>query len=46
MRIDTSGNVLVTGSGALGYGAGSGISVVQPSTSGKATSVTVNKPTN
>ena len=42
MRIDTSGNVLVTGSGGLGYGTGSGGTVVQLTSKG--TSVTLNKP--
>lgn len=45
MRIDSSGNVLVTGSGTLGYGTGSGATVVQPPTNGKSTSVALNKPT-
>jgi hypothetical protein len=43
MRIDTSGNVLVTGSGGLGYGTGSGGTVTQATS--KATAVTLNKPT-
>ena len=43
MRIDTSGNVLVTGSGALGYGTGSGGTVTQATS--KSTTVTLNKPT-
>lgn len=42
MRIDGSGNVLVTGSGGLGYGPGSGGSVTQPTS--KNTGVTLNKP--
>lgn len=42
MRIDTSGNVLVTGSGGLGYGTGSGGTVTQATS--KSTSVTLNKP--
>ncbi len=44
MRIDTSGNVLVTGGGGIGYGTGSGGTVTQPPTNGKSTSVTLNKP--
>lgn len=44
IRIDTSGNVLVTGSGGLGYGAGSGGTVTQGSSVGKGTTVTLNKP--
>lgn len=43
MRIDTAGNVLVTGSGGLGYGTGSGGTVTQPTS--KSTAVTLNKPT-
>lgn len=43
LRVDTSRNVLLTGSGVLGYGTGSGGTVVQ-STS-KSTAVTLNKPT-
>ncbi len=43
MRIDTDGNVLVTGSCALGYGTGSGGTVTQ--WTNKNTSVTLNKPT-
>jgi len=43
MRIDTSGNVLVTGSGGLGYSAGSGGTVTQATS--KSTAVTLNKPT-
>ena len=43
MRIDTAGNVLVTGSGGLGYGTGSGGTVTQLTS--KATAVTLNKPT-
>lgn len=42
LRIDTSGNVLVTGSGGLGYGTGSGGTVTQLTS--KSTSVTLNKP--
>lgn len=42
LRIDTSGNVLVTGGGGLGYGAGSGGSVTQATS--KSTPVTLNKP--
>lgn len=42
LRIDASGNVLVTGSGGLGYGAGSGGSVIQATS--KSTGVTLNKP--
>lgn len=41
MRIDTSGNVLVTGSGGLGYGTGSGGTVTQLTS--KSTAVTLNK---
>lgn len=43
MRIDTSGNVLVTNPGGLGYGIGAG-GVVTQATS-KSTAVTLNKPT-
>lgn len=43
MRIDTNGNVLVTGSGGLGYGTGSGGTVTQLTS--KSTAVTLNKPT-
>lgn len=44
MRIDTAGNVLLTsGTGALGYGAGSGGTVTQLTS--KSTSITLNKPT-
>ena len=43
MRIDSSGNVLVTGAGGLGYGTGSGGTVTQLTS--KATTVTLNKPT-
>ena len=43
MRIDVSGNVLVTGSGGLGYGTGSGGTVTQLTS--KSTPVTLNKPT-
>jgi len=42
MKLDNSGNVLVTGSGGLGYGTGSGGTVTQ--TTNKGTSVTLNKP--
>ena len=42
MRIDSVGNVLVTGSGALGYGVGSGGTVTQ--TTSKSSAVTLNKP--
>jgi len=42
LRIDTSGNVLVTGSGGLGYGTGSGGTVTQLTSKG--TAVTLNKP--
>lgn len=41
MRIDASGNVLVTGSGGLGYGTGSGGTVTQATS--KTTAVTLNK---
>jgi hypothetical protein len=40
-RIDSSGNLLVTGGGALGYGAGSGGTVTQATS--KTTAVTLNK---
>lgn len=40
-RIDSSGNVLVTGAGGLGYGTGSGGSVTQATS--KSTAVTLNK---
>lgn len=43
MIIDTSGNVLVTGAGAFGYGTGSGGTVTQLTS--KSTAVTLNKPT-
>lgn len=43
MRIDASGNVLVTGSGGLGYGTGSGGTVTQ--TTSKTSTVVLNKPT-
>ena len=43
MRIDTSGNALVTNAGGLGYGAGAGGTVTQATS--KATAVTLNKPT-
>lgn len=42
VTVDSAGNVLVTGSGGLGYGVGSGGTVIQ-STS-KSTAVTLNKP--
>ena len=42
LRIDTSGNVLATGSGGLGYGTGSGGTVTQLTS--KSTAVTLNKP--
>jgi hypothetical protein len=42
-RIDSSGNVLVTGAGGLGYGTGSGGTVNQATS--KSTGVTLNKPT-
>ena len=42
MRIETSGNVLVTGSGGLGYGTGSGGTVTQLTS--KSTAITLNKP--
>lgn len=42
LRIDTSGHVLVTGGGALGYGVGSGGTVTQETS--KSTAVTLNKP--
>jgi hypothetical protein len=41
MRIDSGGNVLVTGSGGLGYGTGSGGTVTQLTS--KSTGVTINK---
>lgn len=41
MRIDSSGNVLVTGPGGLGYGTGSGGSVTQATS--RTTGVTLNK---
>ena len=43
MRIDSSGNVLVTGGVGLGYGTGAGGSVTQLTSKG--TAVTLNKPT-
>ena len=43
MRIDTSGNVLVTSPAVLGYGVGAGGAVVQATN--KFTAVTLNKPT-
>lgn len=42
LRVDTSRNVLITGSGGLGYGTGSGGTVTQATS--KSTSVTLNKP--
>ena len=41
-RIDSVGNLLVTGSGGLGYGVGSGGTVTQATS--KSTAVTLNKP--
>jgi hypothetical protein len=41
MRIDSSGNVIVTGAGGLGYGTGSGGTVTQLTSKG--TGVTINK---
>ena len=41
MRIDSSGNVLVTGAGGLGYGTGSGGTVTQATS--RTTGVTLNK---
>jgi hypothetical protein len=43
LRIDTSGNVLVTNPAGLGYGTGSGGTVTQATS--KSTGVTLNKPT-
>ena len=43
MRIDSSGNVLVTNAAGLGYGTGAGGTVTQATS--KSTSVTLNKPT-
>ena len=43
MRIDTSGNVLVTNAAGLGYGTGAGGTVTQATS--KSTAVTLNKPT-
>ena len=43
MRVDTSGNVLVTSPAGLGYGTGSGGTVTQATN--KSTTVTLNKPT-
>ena len=43
MRIDSSGNVLVTSAAGLGYGTGSGGTVTQATN--KSTGVTLNKPT-
>ena len=43
MRIDSSGNVLVTSPAGLGYGTGAGGTVTQATS--KSTSVTLNKPT-
>ncbi len=42
MRIDTNGNILVTGGGGLGYGTGSGGTVTQLTS--KSTMVVLNKP--
>jgi hypothetical protein len=42
LRIDTTGNVLVTGSSGLGYGTGSGGAVTQ--TTSRTMGVTINKP--
>lgn len=42
LRIDTSGNVLVTGGGGLGYGVGAGGTVTQATSKG--TNITLNKP--
>lgn len=48
LRVDASGNVLVTGSGGLGYGVGSGGTASQPGQNGnnqaKNLTVTLNKP--
>jgi len=43
VRIDTSGNVLVTSAAGLGYGTGAGSTVTQGTS--KSTSVTLNRPT-
>lgn len=43
LRIDTSGNILNSGGGGLGYGTGSGGTVTQATS--KSTAVTLNKPT-
>lgn len=43
MRIDSSGNVLVTSAAGLGYGSGAGGTVTQATS--KSTAVTLNKPT-
>jgi hypothetical protein len=43
MRIDSSGNVLVTSAAGLGYGTGAGGTVTQATS--KSTAVTLNKPT-
>ncbi len=43
LRIDTSGNVLVTNAAGLGYGTGAGGTVTQATS--KSTAVTLNKPT-
>jgi hypothetical protein len=43
MRIDSSGNVLVTSAAGLGYGTGSGGTVTQATS--KSTAVTLNRPT-
>jgi hypothetical protein len=45
LKIDSSGNVLVTTPSGLGYGTGSGGTVTQGAGSGKATAVTLNRPT-
>jgi hypothetical protein len=45
LNIDSSGNVLVTSAAGLGYGTGAGGTVTQGAGSGKATAVTLNKPT-
>lgn len=41
--VSSTGNLTVSGSGGLGYGTGSGGTVTQGSSSGKATAVTLNK---
>jgi hypothetical protein len=43
VRVDTSGNVLVTSAAGLGYGTGAGGTVTQATS--KSTAVTLNKPT-